>query len=129
MAILIELYLEWNFQAISVMPSALSSGESWNKLFFSQKIMTYLTFDMTGRFWACHKTFWTLLPPIPQFRVFRGSWYFVETHQYLFSPAAIESLIIIDLRQFVIKLEQWWWWKFNQVVIENLKEGIVVRMI
>ena len=128
MAILIELYLEWNFQAISVMPSALSSGESWNKLFFSHKIMTYLTFDMTGRFWACHKTFWTLLPPIPQFRVFRGSWYFVET-QYLFSPAAIESLIIIDLRQFVIKLEQWWRWKFNQVVIENLKEGTVVIMI
>ena len=114
--------------AISTILSAVSSGESWNKLFFPHKI-TFLRLNMTGRFWARYKTFWTLSPPIPQSKVFRGSRYFIQTLQYLFSPAAIESLIIIVLKQSDIKLEQWWRWKFNQFIFENLIQGIVVLMV
>ena len=123
MAILIELWLNWNVCAISTIPSTMYSGESSNKLFVPHKITTFLRFDMTGRFWACDKTFWTLLPPIPQFKVFRGYRYFVQTLPYLFSPAAIESPITIVLKWFVIKLEQWWPWKFNQFVFENIIDG------
>ena len=94
MAILVELYLDWNVCTISIMPSLMSSGESWNKLFVPHRITTFLRLDMTGRFWSRYKTFW-ILSPIPQFRVFRGSRYFVQTLRYLFSPAAIESPIII----------------------------------
>ena len=106
MAILIELYLDLNVSTISITPSAMTSGESWNKLFVLHKITTFLRLDMTERFCTRHKTFRTLSPPIPKFRVFRGSRYFVQTLRYLFSPAAIEPPIIIVLERFVIKLEQ-----------------------
>ena len=105
------------------------SVESWNKLFVPHKIRTFSRLDVTGRFWARQRTFWTLSPLIPQFKVFRGSRYFTQTLQYLFSPAAIESPIVIVLKRFVIKLEQWWRWKFNQFVFENFTEGIVVVMV
>ena len=107
MAILTELYLDWIACVISIIPFAISSGESWNKLFFQYKIMIFLRLDMTRRFWARYKKFWTLSPPIPQFiKVFRGSRYFVQTRWYQFNPAAIESLIIIVLKRFFVKLEQ-----------------------
>ena len=84
----------------------MSSGESWNKLFVPHKPTKFLRLYMTGRFWARHKIFGTLSPPIPQCKVFRGSRYFMQTRRYLFSPAAIEPPIIIVLKRFVIKLEQ-----------------------
>ena len=84
---------------------------------------------MKGRFWVRHNTFWTLLPPMSKFKFFTGPRYFVQTYWYLLSPAAIQFQIIIDLKQFVIKLTQWCWWKFNQFVFENLIEGIVFIMI
>ena len=93
------------------------------------KITTFLRLDMTCGFWARHKTFWTLSPSIPQFKVFRGSRCFVQTLRCLFSPAAIESPIIIVLKRFFIKLEHCWGWKFNQFVFENLIEGTVVIMV
>ena len=73
MAILIELYLDWNVCSVSKIQSAMSLRESVNKLFVPHKITTFLRLDMTGKFWARHKTFWILSPPIPQFKVFRGS--------------------------------------------------------
>ena len=128
MGILIELTLDCDVCAICVIPSAISSGKPWNKFFVPHKIKTFLRLDMTGRLWTCYKSFWTLSPQIPQFKVFRGSRYFVQTLRYLFSAAAIESPIIV-LKRFVIKLEQWLQWKFNQFVFDNLIGGIVIIMI
>ena len=56
-AILIELWFDLHVCAISITPSAMSSVESWNKLFVPHKITTFLRLDMTGRFWVRHKTF------------------------------------------------------------------------
>ena len=129
MAILIELYLDWNVCAISIIPSSISSGESWNKLFVPYRTTTFLRLDMTGTFGPAikHSELYRLL--YHNLRVFRGSRYFSQTLRYLFSPAAIESVIIIVLKQFVIEMQQRWRWKFNQFVFENLIEGIVVIMI
>ena len=100
MAILIELHLDRNVCTISIIPSVISSGESWNKLFVAHRITTFLRLDMTWRFCAHHKRL-----PITSYItiwVFRGSWYFVQTLWYLFSPAANESLIIIILKGFLL---------------------------
>ena len=60
MKILMEPYLDLKAFATSVLwliPSVVSSGESWFKLLLT-----------TGT-WECHRTCWTLSPPIPQFMV------------------------------------------------------------
>ena len=58
--VLIELCLDWNVCAISKIPSAISSGESWNNLFVPHKITTFLRLDITGRYLPCHKTWFEL---------------------------------------------------------------------
>ena len=102
----------------------ISSDESWSKLFVPHKITTLLRLEMTERFWACYKTFWALSLYIPQFKVYWGSRYFVQTLRYLFSPAAIEYPIIIDLKQFVIKLEQWWRWSSTDLFLKTLSRKL-----
>ena len=83
----ISIELDWNKCTNYVIASAISSGESWNKLFVPEKI----TFFRLERFWARHKIDWMLSSPIPQFSVFRGPRYFFQTIRYLLNPASIKS--------------------------------------
>ena len=53
----IEIQSGWNVCRISIIASTMSSGESWNNLFVSHKITTFLMINMTGRFCARHKAF------------------------------------------------------------------------
>ena len=69
---LMEPYLDLKVLAISMIPSVISSGESWFKLFVPHETTAFLMPLTTGRLWERHKTCWTLSPPIPQFKALRS---------------------------------------------------------
>ena len=70
--ILMESYWDLKVFATSMIPSVISSGELWFKLFVPHKTTTFLMLLTTGRLWARHRTYWTLSPLIPQFKALRG---------------------------------------------------------
>ena len=67
--ILMKSYLDLEVVATSMIPSVISSGESWFKLFVPHKKNSFLMLLTTGRLWECHRT---LSSPIPQFKALRG---------------------------------------------------------
>ena len=70
--ILMESYLDLKVFATSMIPSVISSGGFWFKLFVPHKTTTFLMLLTTGRLWERHRTCWTLSPPFPQFKAVRS---------------------------------------------------------
>ena len=58
--------------AIFIRPFAISSGESWFKLFEPHNIITFLKDVKRRKSCARHSTCCTLSPPIPKLKEFSG---------------------------------------------------------
>ena len=110
-----------------MMPSA-SPGASRCILFVLHMIMTFLTIFTAGRLWPCHKTFWTLSTPLPQFKVLKKKFPF-HTSWYRLKPVTIESLIKIVPHLSLVKMEQCLRSNSSQFGLEILAEEIVVIMM
>ena len=70
-------YFLCNDNAISKIPSTISSDESGWILFVPNKITKYWKRD-GGKLLLCHRTFYTLSPPIPQLMAFNESKYLLK---------------------------------------------------
>ena len=73
-----------------MMQSAISWGVSIGILLVPHRF-TFFTDESKGKSMACHRTFSTRSPPIPNFNAFIWSKYSFHTLGYLLKPAAMES--------------------------------------
>ena len=86
-------YMGLNESAISAIPSTISSTELCWMLFVPHMMIAFWRLGHDGKFLHCHKIFFTLSPPIPQFIVYKGLKYLFQILEYQDKLAIIESLI------------------------------------
>ena len=87
MKILMKPHLDLKVLATSLIPSVISSGEFWFKLFVPHKQLLF------KRFWQQED--YEHVIEYPQFKDFRGCKNLAQTFWYRLNPAAIEPPIII----------------------------------
>ena len=73
------------------MQSAISKGESVNRLLVPHNVTTFLSDKGINRFLVCQSTFSTQSLPIPKFNAFNGVKYLCHTFKYLEKLAIMES--------------------------------------
>ena len=86
-----------------------------------------MTLFTTGKLRARHKTFWTLSPPIPQFKVLKGK-FPIHTFWFRLNPATLNAQLALFNPQLV-KKEQYLRCNPSQFCLENLEGIVVIVMI
>ena len=78
-------------EPILTIQSAISTGESVNRLLVPHNTTTFFSDEGIQRFLVHQNTFFTRSPPIPKFNALNGVKYLCNTFKYLERPAIMES--------------------------------------